>query len=92
MCRPVLDPYNNSRDIQGIAWDKAGIDVEGWVIQNDREGDKHPNYGQPIRSYSGNFAGVDCSYMVAFAAGYRIAPEWWWGLLLWVGGMSLVWG
>lgn len=78
VCRPVLDPYNNTRDIQGIAWHKDGIDTEGWIIANE----DHPKFGTPIRSYSGNFAGIDCSYMVAFAAGQRTEISSW--MKMWV--------
>ena len=81
VCRSVLDPYNNSREIQGIAWDKDGIDVKGWIIANE----DHPQMGKPIRSYSGNFGGIDCSYIVAFAAGKRIEPLWYYSMMIVLG-------
>jgi hypothetical protein len=83
VCRPILDPYNNTRHIQGIAWDKDGINDKGWIIANE----DHPMMGKPIRSYSGNFGGIDCSYIVAFAAGKRREPLWY-GMLIVAGAAS----
>ncbi len=54
VCRPVLDPYNNTRNIQGVAYDPEGFD-NGWVIDKV-ELDIHPRAGKSIKSYSGNFA------------------------------------
>ena len=68
VCRPVLNPYNNTRDIQGIAWHEDGIDVDGWIIENE----DHLLMGKAIRSYSGNFGGIDCSYIVAFAGSSKM--------------------
>jgi hypothetical protein len=80
ICRPVLDPYNNTRDIQGVAWDpiEEKLVTEGvgaWKIEllEKTNGWEHPDEGTYIRSYSGNFAGEDCSYIVPFARGARRA-------------------
>eukprot|EP00946_MAST-07B_sp_MAST-7B-sp1_P003683 g3683.t1 len=80
VCRPVLDPYNNTRDIQGVAWDPVEEKlitegVGGWKIElfEKTNGWEHPDEGTYIRSYSGNFAGEDCSYIVPFAMGTRSA-------------------
>ena len=80
MCRPVLDPYNNTRDIQGVAWDpvEEQLLTEGvgaWKIElfEKTNGWEHPDEGTYIKSYSGNFAGEDCSYIVPFAMGVRNA-------------------
>lgn len=64
VCKAVKDPYNNTRNIQGVAYDIDGFDL-GWGFA----------------SYSGNYAGEDCSYMVVFAAGNRQVPSIW-GLLV----------
>ena len=76
----MLDPYNNTRDIQGVAWDPVEEKlitegVGGWKIElfEKTNGWEHPDVGTYIRSYSGNFAGEDCSYIVPFAMGTRSA-------------------
>ena len=82
VCRPVLDPYNNTRDINGVAWDPVEEKlitegVGGWKIElfEITNGWEHPDEGKYIRSYSGNFAGEDCSYIVPFAEGVRRATQ-----------------